>query len=280
MGPPSRRPPRDRTRYDEIGADYRRTRRPDSRIARQIRAALGDVHTVVNVGAGAGAYEPCDLEVTAVEPEAAMIAARPLAAAPCTLAAAESLPFPDASFDAAMGVLTMHHWTDVVAGLSELRRVTTRRVVLLTWDPEFHDALWLTTDYLPVVRMRDRAIFPRLPAVLAALRPQRGFMVDPVLVPHDCSDGFLGAWWRRPTAYLDPTVQTGISSFCELGPKVIAEPLARLAADLESGEWQRRFGGLLELDALDLGYRLITVELDHRAALRVAAGAGASPELE
>lgn len=280
MGPPSRRPPRDRTRYDEIGADYRRTRRPDPRIARQIRAALGDVRTVVNVGAGAGAYEPCDLEVTAVEPEAAMIAARPLAAAACTLAAAESLPFPDASFDAAMGVLTMHHWADVAAGLSELRRVTARRIVLLTWDPEFHDALWLTTDYLPVVRVRDRAIFPRLPAVLAALRPQRGFMVDPVLVPHDCSDGFLGAWWRRPAAYLDPTVQTGISSFCELGPKVIAEPLARLAADLESGEWQRRFGGLLELDALDLGYRLITVELDHRAALRVAAGAGASPGLE
>jgi SAM-dependent methyltransferase len=261
MSSPSRRPPRDRTRYDEIGADYGRTRRPDPRIARHIRAALGDVRTVFNVGAGTGAYEPYDLEVTAVEPEAAMIAARPPAAAPCTLAAAESLPFADASFDAAMGVLTMHHWTDLAAGLSELRRVATRRVVLLTWDPEFDDALWLTTDYLTVIRVRDRAIFPRLPAVLAGLQPQRGFTIDPVLVPHDCSDGFLGAWWRRPAAYLDPAVQIGISSFRELGPEVVGEPLARLAADLESGEWQQRFGGLLDLDELDLGYRLMTVEL-------------------
>jgi SAM-dependent methyltransferase len=258
MGPSLRR---DHTHYNEIGADYGRTRRPDPRIARRIRAALGDARTVVNVGAGTGAYEPDDLEVTAVEPEAAMVAARPLAAAPCVLAAAESLPFADASFDAAMGVLTLHHWTDVAAGLRELRRVARRRVVLLTWDPEFDDALWLTTDYLPVIRVRDRAIFPRLSVVRAGLQPLRGFTVDPVPVPCDCSDGFLGAWWRRPAAYLDPAVQTGISSFCELGPKVIGPPLARLAADLECGEWERRFGGLLELDELDLGYRLITAYL-------------------
>ena len=115
-----------------------------------------------------------------------------------------------------MGVLTMHHWPTSrrAARASPGGR---RRVVLLTWDPEFDDALWLTTDYLPGVRVRDRAIFPRLPVVLAALQPQRGFTVEPVLVPHDCSDGFLGAWWRRPAAYLDPVVQTGISSFCELG---------------------------------------------------------------
>ena len=252
---------REHTRYDAIGADYGRTRRPAPRIARQIRAALGDAHTVINVGAGMGAYEPLDIEVTAVEPEAVMIAARPSAAAPCVRAGAESLPFADASFDAGMAVLTLHHWTDLVAGLRELRRVVRRRVVLLTWDPEFDDALWLTTDYLPVIRVRDRAIFPRLPAVAAGLQPQRGFMVDPVLIAHDCSDGFLGAWWRRPRAYLDPAVRTGISSFCELGPNVTGPPLARLAADLESGEWERRFGALLELDELDLGYRLVTVEL-------------------
>ena len=253
--------PGEPTHYNVIGADYGRTRKPDPRIARQIRAALGDARTVVNVGAGTGAYEPRDLDVTAVEPEAAMIAARPAAAAPCIRAAAESLPCPDASFDAAMAVLTLHHWTDVAAGLRELRRVVRRRVVLLTWDPEFDDALWLTTDYLPVIRVRDRAVFPRLPEVLAGLQPQRGFTVDPILIAYDCSDGFLGAWWRRPQAYLDPTVQTGISSFCELGPGVTGPPLARLAADLASGEWERRFGGLLELEELDLGYRLLTVEL-------------------
>jgi SAM-dependent methyltransferase len=252
---------RNRTRYEAIGADYGRTRRPDPRLARSIRAALGDAQTVLNVGAGLGSYEPDDLDVTAVEPAAAMIAARPPAAAPCVLAAAESLPFAGASFDAAMGVLTLQHWSQVEAGLRELRRVARRRVVLFTWDPEFDDALWLTTDYLPVIRERDRAIFPRLPAVLAGLQQQRGFTIDPVLIPHDCTDGFLGAWWRRPEAYLDPVVQAGISSFCELGPTVTGPPLARLAADLGSGEWRRRFGRLLELDELDLGYRLVTVHL-------------------
>jgi SAM-dependent methyltransferase len=248
-----------RTEYEAIGGAYGRTRRPDSRIGLRIRAALGDARTVVNVGAGIGAYEPDDLEVTAVEPAAAMMAARPPAAAQCVLAAAESLPFADASFDAAMGVLTLHHWTDVAAGLGELRRVARRRVVLLTWDPEFNDTLWLTTDYLPVIRARDRAIFPTLPTILRGLEPCRGSIIEPVPVAHDCSDGFLGAWWRRPAAYLDPVVQTGISSFCELGPAVLDSPLARLAADLESGEWRRRFGHLLELD---LGYRLVTAILE------------------
>jgi SAM-dependent methyltransferase len=253
--------PGKRTRYDTIGAGYGRTRRPDPRLARWIRAALGDAKTVVNVGAGLGSYEPDDLDVTAVEPAAAMIAARPPAAAPCVLAAAESLPFAEASFDAAMAVLTMQHWSDVTAGLRELRRVARRRVVLFTWDPEFGDTLWLTTDYLPLIRRRDRRIFPRLPVVLAGLQPQRGFTIDPVLIPHDCTDGFLGAWWRRPEAYLDPVVQAGISSFCELGLTVTGPPLARLAADLGSGEWRRRYGHLLELDELDLGYRLVTAHL-------------------
>ena len=114
--------------------------------------------------------------------------------------------------------LTLQHWSDVEAGLRELRRVARRRVVLLTWDPEFDDALWLTTDYLPLIRERDRTIFPRLPIVMAGLQPQQGFTIDPVLIPHDCTDGFLGAWWRRPEAYLRPGRASPHLSFCELGP--------------------------------------------------------------
>jgi len=248
--------------YGAIGGAYGQTRRADPRIASWIRWGLGDARTVLNVGAGLGSYEPDDLEVTAVEPAAAMIAARPPGAAPCVLAAAESLPFPAAAFDAAMAVLTVHHWSDAAAGLRELRRVARRRVVLFTWDPAFDDQLWLTTDYLPAIRERDRAIFPALPFVLAELRPQRGATIDPVPVPADCSDGFLGAWWRRPGAYLDPAIANGISSFTELGPEVIGPGLERLAADLKSGGWERRFGSLLELDQLDLGYRLVTVYLE------------------
>jgi SAM-dependent methyltransferase len=259
---------RNRIRYNAIGSDYGRTRRPDPRIARRIRAALGDARTVVNVGVGLGSYEPDDLEVTAVEPAAAMIAARPAAAAPCVRAAApcvraaaESLPFPDASFDAAMAVLTMQHWTDVTAGLRELRRVARRRVVLFTWDPGVVDELWLTTDYLPAIRDRDQAIFPTMPTILSGVEPRCGSTIEPLLVPHDCLDGFLAAFWRRPEAYLDLVVQAGISSFCELGPQVTGPPPARLAADLESGKWRRHFGGLLELEEFDFTYRLVTAHL-------------------
>ena len=250
------------TDYASIGGAYGHTRVADPRIGAWIRWGLGDAQTVVNVGAGLGAYEPDDLEVTAVEPAAAMIAARPPGAAPCVLAVAESLPFPDASFDAAMAVLTVHHWSDAAAGLGELRRVARRRVVLFTWDPGFDDQLWLTTDYLPAIRERDRAIFPSIPAILSGLQPQRGATVDPVPIPGDCTDGFLGAWWRRPKAYLDLGIADGISSFRELGRDVIGPGLERLAADLESGEWERRFGSLLELGELDLGYRLVTVYLE------------------
>jgi SAM-dependent methyltransferase len=243
-------------RYEDVGAAYGRTRRPDPRIARRIRAALGDARTAVNVGAGLGSYEPADLKVTAVEPAAAMIAARPPGAAPCVRAAAQALPFADGSFDAAMAVLTMQHWPDVPAGLRELARVA-RRVVLFTWDPGAVDQLWLTNDYLTMLRDRDWAIFPTMPTIAAALAPWR-VTVETVPVPHDCADGFLGAYWRRPQAYLDPVVQQGISSFVELGPAVLAPHLARLAADLQSGEWQRRYARLLELDEMDLAYRIVT----------------------
>ncbi len=260
MSEHSSEPARTPIRYERHGATYARTRRPDPRVARWIRAGLGDARTVLNVGAGTGSYEPDDLEVTAVEPAAEMIAARPPAAAPCVRAAAESLPFSDDSFDAAMGVLTMQHWSDLGAGLRELRRVARRRVVLFTWIPEIDDDLWLTRDYLPAIRARDRAIFPTVQAIVAGLAPCSP-VVEPVPVPHDCLDGFLGAWWRRPEAYLDPAVQRGISSFVELGDEQLRPGLARLTADLASGAWPRRYAGLLELEQMDLAYRLISAHL-------------------
>ena len=243
--------------YDNLGEGYRRTRVPDPRIARLIEDVLGDAVSVVNVGAGTGAYEPSAREVTAVEPSATMIAARPAAAAAAVQASAESLPFADDSFDAALGVLTMHHWSDVPAGLAEMRRVARRRLVLLTWDPDFDDALWLTLCYVPRIRERDRVAFPSLELLGAALGEIR---VSPVPVPHDCSDGFLGAWWRRPEAYLDPVVRAGISGFARIDPDETAEAMESLRRDLETGEWDRRFGYLRELDEIDLGYRLVVAE--------------------
>jgi SAM-dependent methyltransferase len=246
------------THYDELGSDYNRTRGPDPRIAQLIREALGDAGSVIDVGAGTGAYEPTDRPVLAVEPSAAMRAARPPGAAPAIDGCAESLPVSDKSFDAALAVLTMQHWRNVRSGLAELRRVARRRVVLFTWDPEFTDALWFTVHYLPAIRDRDRACFPTLSAITGVLGE---LQVTPVPIPHDCTDGFLGSRWRRPNDYLDPVVRAGMSGFSRAPRQQVDEALGRLRADLRSGAWERRFGSLRSLEEMDLGYRLVVAEL-------------------
>ena len=236
--------------YDTIGQGYDVHRRPDPRIAAAIVEALGSAATVVNVGAGAGSYEPRDRRVVAVEPSRAMIRQRRPESAPVVQAGATALPFRDGVFDAALAVLTVHHWPDRARGLAELRRVA-RGVVLLTWDPQ-RSGFWLVDDYFPEIRAIDRPIFPTLEELRRWLGP---IDVRPVLVPHDCQDGFLGAYWRRPHAYLDAGVRGAISTFTKLG--AIEASLARLRRDLDDGAWTRRHGHLLGQTELDLGYRLI-----------------------
>ena len=238
-------------RYDIIGRAYAGRRRPDPRIERAVASALGGAKSLVNVGAGAGSYEPADRVVVAVEPSAVMIAQRPAAAAPAVRALAESLPFSDGAFEAALAVLTMHHWSDWRAGLAEMRRVARDRIVILTWDPA-HTDFWLVQDYFPDFIDFDRGIFPTMAELEAALGRVE---VSVVPVPHDCADGFLGAYWRRPWEYLDEAVRGGISSFAQVGD--VAPQLERLRADLESGRWATKNAGLLDLAELDLGYRLV-----------------------
>jgi SAM-dependent methyltransferase len=238
--------------YDTIGVGYTRVRREDPRIAARIRAALGDARRVLNVGAGAGAYEPADLEVTAVEPSAVMRGQRPPGAARVVDASAEALPFPDDSFDAAMAVLTDHHWADHARGLAELRRVARRRV-LFTWDEDTALDSWVVRDYFPGFARFSRPLRP----VEGMLERLGGGRIEVVRIPHDCEDGFFHAYWRRPAAYLDAEVRAGISVFSLLPPEDVEEGVRRLSADLESGEWHRRNAGLIELEELDLGYRLV-----------------------
>lgn len=236
--------------YDRIGEGYTTTRRADPRIAARIEAALGDARTVLNVGAGTGNYEPPDREVTAVEPSETMIAQRPPGSAPVVRARAESLPFADDSFDVAMAVLSDHHWDDRPAGLRELRRVA-RRAVVFTFDPAYVETLWLVPDYLPGFRSLPGMTIAEITACLG------GADIEVVPVPHDCADGFMGAWWRRPEAYLDARVRASISVFARLSAAEVEDCVARLARDLASGAWHARHGGLLELEELDLGYRLL-----------------------
>jgi len=243
------------TIYDRIGRRYAQRRRPDPRIAARIARALGDARTVVNVGAGTGSYEPEDRHVVAVEPSEVMIAQRPREAAPVVRAVAEALPFSNNQFDAALAVLTVHHWTDPKRGVAELRRVA-RRQVIFTWDPAHLAPFWFTRDYLPDAVALD-AGFTTLRATVALLGAAT---VEPIPVPHDCHDGFFAAYWRRPEAYLDPDVRAGISGFGILDENVVEHALKLLADDLESGEWYRRNDHLLGLDELDLGYRLVVAQ--------------------
>ena len=258
------------TVYDAIGGGYARQRRPDPRIAARVTAALGTARTVLNVGAGAGSYEPADRAVVAAEPSAVMIAQRLPGAAPAVQARAEALPFADRAFDAVMAVLTLHHWADRAGGLAECARVARERVVILTWDPA-SSGFWLIQEYLPEFMALDRRQFPAMDTLRAALGDALGpgarVDVTPVPIPSDCEDGFLGAFWARPAAYLDPAVRAGISSFAraDLAPEVEAG-LERLRTDLASGAWEARHGGQQAVDARDVGYRLVVAEAGARPA--------------
>jgi SAM-dependent methyltransferase len=239
-------------KYDSIGINYALLRKPDPRIAAAIQAALGPGETVLNVGAGTGSYEPADRQVTAVEPSLEMIRQRGHSAAKVIQASAETLPFDDDSFDASMAILTIHHWSDKEAGLREMRRVTRGRIVLLTFDPSHRP--WLT-DYLPELAALDEA---QMPAMSDYQRWLGAVRLIPVPVPHDCSDGFLYAYWRRPEMYLDARLRSGSSSFSSIAHAETG--LQRLRQDLETGEWKRRHAGLLTQDVYDAGYRLVVAD--------------------
>ncbi len=198
--------------YDAIGRRYAQQRRADPRIAAQLIQALGDAYTVLNVGAGSGSYEPHDRQAIAVEPSAVMVAQRPADAAPVVRARAEALPFADRAFDAVTAILTLHHWTDRARGFAECARVARRRIVLLTWDPDA-DLFWLVRDYLPAFAEIDKRQFPPMADYTTAFGADMRVTTAAVPIPRECADGFLGAYWARPAAYLDPAVQSGISSF-------------------------------------------------------------------
>jgi SAM-dependent methyltransferase len=241
--------------YDRIGARYRRGRQEDPRIAAPLWNALADASPVLNVGAGSGSYEPRDRPVVAAEPSAVMLAQRPAGAAPAVRAVAEALPFRDGAFGAAMGVLTVHHWDDRARGLAEMRRVTRGPVVLFTRDPHAVPSWWLHHYFPATARLEASRETPL--GQLAQLLGGR-LEVTPVPIPAGCADGFNAAYWGRPAAYLDPDVWRPMSALALIPDADRDEGMRRLRADLDSGEWDQRWGHLRALGELDLGYRVIT----------------------
>jgi SAM-dependent methyltransferase len=243
--------------YDQAGRTYSRTRRTDPRIAAQIERALGGCTSVANIGAGTGSYEPSQT-VVAVEPSRVMIAQRSPNTAPAVQGTAEQLPIRTDAVDAALAVLTVHHWTDLERGVAEMVRIARRRVVILTWDHSVFKQFWLIRDYLPAAAEADA----RLAVSLRRLSDLLGAVsVQLVPVPHDCLDGFAAAFWRRPSAYLDDTVQAGISALAHTPPRLRREGLARLRADIDNGSWAARYADLLQEPTFDAGYRLVVADL-------------------
>ncbi len=243
--------------YNRMGLNYTDFRQPDPQIEAAIWAALGDARSVVNVGAGAGSYEPIDREVVAVEPSPVMIAQRSPQAAPALEGIAESLPLDDKSVDAAMGVLTIHHWPNLEAGLAEMRRVSRRRIVLLTLDAEAASDAWLIKDYFPEVGSMDRDVMPSRARIRASLP---GASVEPVAIPRGCLDGFTIALWDRPEWLLDPEVRRASSIWHRMPADAAERGLERLRADLESGRWDEKYSHLRTLPELDIGLRLVRAE--------------------
>jgi SAM-dependent methyltransferase len=240
--------------YDDAGHGYAELRRPDPRIASAIHRALGNPRTVINVGAGAGSYEPTWAHVFAVEPSATMRAQRPEHAPPAVDAVAESLPFDDNSVDAGMAILTVHHWSDPLIGLSELRRVVRGPVAVLSFDIDVEAGNWLARDYLPELCAYSRSDYLSPADIADALGQAR---VDRVPVPGDCCDGFLEGLLTRPEAYLSRRTRSAQSAWRVLGPEVEKRATAALARDLADGSWGRRHGRWRTLDAYDGGLRLI-----------------------
>jgi SAM-dependent methyltransferase len=237
--------------YDRIGAGYAAVRLPDPRLAAMIPEAIGDAETVVNVGAGTGSYEPLDRTVVAVEPSSVMLGQhRGIRRVQAT---AEHLPFDDAAFDVAMAILTVHHWADLDQGLAELRRVS-RRQVIFTWDPDHRPQLWIAADYVPAIAAMEEARFAVVPHIVAALDAHT---VSAFEIPHDFTDGFQAAFWRRPEMYLDPVIRSGSSTFASLPPEAVEPGIERLRKDRECGSWHRTYGHLLSRERVDYGHRLI-----------------------
>ncbi|QLL05372.1 class I SAM-dependent methyltransferase [Mycobacterium vicinigordonae] len=247
------------TSYDDTGVTYSQTRRPDPRIAAAINRALGAMKSVANIGAGTGSYESART-VAAVEPSRVMIGQRRAGSAPVVQAVAEALPLRTDAVDVALAILTVHHWTDLAAGVAEMLRVARRRLLILTWDHDIIREFWLLREYFPAAAETDARLAVPIDTLVELLGAQRTSVVT-VPVPHDCMDGFGGAYWRRPRAYLDETVRQGMSLFSMTSSRDVREGVSRLRTDLRSGEWRRRHSELLSMPELDLGYRLLIADL-------------------
>lgn len=242
--------------YNQLADEYNKYRKPDPHIAGKIWKHIKGYMRVLNVGAGLGSYEPENCEVVAIEPSREMIATRKSSTTRVLQGYAEELPFEDGEFDVSMAVLTLHHWSNIQVGLSEMSRVTKDKVILLTWVGHSEN-FWLE-DYLPEIKRVDENLFPSLSELENYLG---GISVENVEIPYDCTDGFMCAYWRRPDSYLNSGIRKAISTFSRIPD--ISTRLVSLRNDIANGAWKEKYGHLLSKEFLDLGYRLVIHQISN-----------------
>ncbi len=225
--------------YDTHDQGYAQQRRTDPRIAALIHKALGSSRTILNIGAGAGSYEPQDRYVLALEPSAAMRAQRPPHLSPAIHGIAENLPFDDQSIDASMAMITIHQWQSAEKGLAEMRRVTRGPILVLTFDGDALDRFWLA-DYAPELITAERRRYPAIDFIQTHLGGKT--QVQTIPIPIDCIDGFTEAYYARPEKFIDPTVRKSQSAWGFVDPQAQSRFVQTLAHDLNSGAWDKRYG--------------------------------------
>ncbi len=245
-----------KAKYDQIGKSYSNKRKSDPRIARALNQKLKGASKVLNIGAGTGSYESKDIDLIAVEPSKEMILQRANDAHPVVQSYAEELPFADNTFSHTISILSMHHWTDRKKAFEEINRVTREKFVAITWNPN-SNPFWLTKDYFPEIYQKDLTIFPPIEEFKDSFI---NVQFEPLLIPQDCQDGFLAAFWKRPKAYLENDVRNSISTFSKL-PN-LNDGLKKLENDINNGIWESKNKFLLDKEFIDVGYIILTAEIN------------------
>jgi ubiquinone/menaquinone biosynthesis C-methylase UbiE len=252
--------------YDNIGIGYSKHRCADPRIVDTLTRllSLSPPAVLADIGAGTGNYSRAlaDLgfHVLAVEPSATMQSQAPAhAAVDWYFGTAEHVPLPDSSVDGAACILASHHFSSLEGAILEMARVCSGGpIVWFTFDPRQAEYPWLH-DYFPSVWESTAVIFPPLEDVryLLETHTNRRVSVTSWPVPYDLQDCFMAAGWRTPEMYLDPEVRACMSGLALAEPGRLEEGLSRLRREIKGGEWKRKYGHLLEWEAIDWGYRFL-----------------------
>lgn len=256
--------------YDSIGQSYSKFRLPDSRIVDSLvnllRLKQGSL--VADIGAGTGNYSRAIADrgffLYAVEPSSVM---RSQAAEHPRVewftGYAEDIPLPNSSVDAVISILATHHFSNLEKAVREMNRIArTGAIIFLTFDPRLSQKLWIA-DYFSSLWADAFRVFPPLSDVVALIQTntQRTVEIFPLMLPHDLTDMFFAAGWRRPEIYLNPDVRAGISALALADASIVETGVRFLEEDLNSGRWNAKYGEIRQLTEIDAGYRFLCARI-------------------